>query len=411
MAKIVFRGVSEAVTMAQAAQKDGRHVKEEDLSIIPKAAWVAEDGQITWIGPEKNLPAVKADEEVDLNVPLVLPAFLECHTHLAFAGDRAEEFEWRQNGMTYQQIAARGGGIVSTVKATRAVSEDELLEKMQERADRFAAQGVTTLEIKSGYGLDLETELKSLKAAKKIRGPRVVRTFLGPHSKPPEFASIDEYFQFVLDKMLPKIAQEKLAERADIFIEKGFFSSDQGARYFQTAKALGLDVVGHVEQLSNSGGTMTALQNQAASVDHVIELSDIEITALAKSNAAAVLLPASDFYLKMKYPPARALIDQGASVALSTDFNPGTSPTQDLSFVGVLARIEMNMSLPEVLSAWTVGAAKSLKKQAVLGSLEIGKHCDFICLDGNWRQLFYSVGDHPVIGVYKEAQKLCEKKF
>ena len=411
MAKTIYRGISEALTLAGAAQKNGRHVKEQDLSILTNAACIAEDGRIVWIGSEKNLPSGRVEKEVDLGGAIVLPAFVECHTHLAFAGDRSAEWDWKQQGLTYQEIAARGGGIISTVKATRACSDSELLELMQNRANRFVEQGITTLEVKSGYGLDLESEMKSLKVAAEIHGPRVVRTFLGPHSKPPEFATVDEYFEFVMEKLLPEIAKKKLTERADIFIEKGFFTAEQGERYFKKAKSLGLDITAHVEQLSNSGGTSAALKNKALSVDHVIELKEDEITRLAKSETVAVLLPASDFYLQVKYPPARSLIDQGACVALSTDFNPGTSPTQDLSFVGVLARIEMKMSLPEVLSAWTIGAAKALKKQAIVGSLEVGKQCDFICLDADWRTLFYSVGHHPVTQVWKDARKLFEKKF
>ena len=411
MAKIVYRGASEVLTLKGVAEKDGRRVQESDLSILSKAAWIAENGRIIWIGPESQLPATKSEQEIDLQGAVVLPAFTECHTHLAFAGDRSEEFEWRQQGVSYQEIAARGGGIVSTVKATRACDETALLKLMQKRSNRFVEQGVTTLEVKSGYGLNLEAELNSLKAAAKIHGPRVVRTFLGPHSKPPEFESIEKYFEFVIEKLLPEIAREKVADRADIFIEKGFFTSEQGARYFEKAKSLGLGITAHVEQLSHSGGTSAALQSGALSVDHIVEISQSEISKLASSQTVAVLLPASDFYLKMKYPPARALIDEGACVALSTDFNPGTSPTQDLSLVGVLSRIEMKMTLPEVLTAWIYGAAKALKKTPELGSLEVNKACDFICLDGHWRELFYSVGHHPVAQVWKCQTKIFEKKF
>ncbi len=411
MAKTVFTGIAELLTLQGVAKKRGRHVSEPDLSIIPSAAMVAEDGRIAWIGKESDLPDIKGAEEIFLANGVVLPAFLECHTHLAFAGDRAKEFEWRMQGVSYQEIAARGGGIVSTVSATRACPEVELLKIMQQRANRFVEQGVTTLEVKSGYGLDLASEVKSLKAASRLQGPRIVRTFLGPHSKPKEHASVESYFSYVMEELLPKIAAEKLAERADIFVEKGFFTAEQARKYFAKAKSLGLSIVAHVEQLSHSEGTKTALEAGAVSVDHVIQLKEDEITQVAKSDTTAVLLPASDFYLKMSYPPARKLIDQGACVALSTDFNPGTSPTQDLSFVGVLARIEMNMSLPEVISAWTFGAAKALEKAANLGSLEIGKLCDFSILDNGWQSLFYSVGHHPVRSVWKDGTKLFENKF
>jgi imidazolonepropionase len=397
--------------MAGAAAKEGRKVDYKDLSILSSAALVADEGRITWIGQEKNLPATKADQEIDLKGAVVLPAFSECHTHLAFAGNRAEEFEWRQQGMSYLDIARKGGGIVSTVNATRATDENDLVVLMQKRADRFVEQGVTTLEIKSGYGLDVDAEIRSLTAAGRVEGPRIVRTFLGPHAKPPEIATYDEYFEHVIENILPQIVRYRLADRADIFIEQNFFTPSQGQRYFEKAKSLGLDLTAHVEQLTHSGGMSMAMKYDPVSVDHVIQLHDSEITALAKSNTTAVLLPASDFYLKMKYPPARALIDQGARVALSTDFNPGTSPTQDLSFIGVLARIEMKMTLPEVLAGWIIGSAYALKKQADVGSLEVGKSCDFICLGSDWRTLFYSVGDHPVTEVWKDGKKLFEKKF
>jgi imidazolonepropionase len=410
MAKTVFLNIDELVTMKAASGKAGRRIVEQDLSIISDGAVVAENGKITWIGARKDLPSVSGDE-VSLGGQTVLPAFLECHTHLAFAGDRSEEFEWRMRGMSYQEIATKGGGIVSTVKATRESSE--LLPLMQKRADRFVEQGITTLEIKSGYGLNEETELKSLRLAGQVVGPRIVRTFLGAHSKPPEFSSINEYFEYVLAVLLPKVAKEKLAERVDIFIEKGFFSAEQGSRLFAAAKSLGLRATAHVEQLSHSGGTSAGLASAIDSVDHLVEISDEEIEKLASSTTTAVLLPASDFYLRMKYPRARAMIDAGAIVALSTDYNPGTSPTQDLSFIGVLARLEMKMTLPEVLAAWTVGASTALGKQSVLGSLETGKSCDFSVLDGHVRELFYSVGHHPVSSVWKDGIKIKtnQKKF
>jgi imidazolonepropionase len=409
--KTVFIGISELHTMSGAARKDGRRVLESDLGIIPNAAMVAEKGRITWVGPHSALPSQGPTNEVNFNGAVVIPAFLECHTHLAFAGSRAQEFDWRVEGMSYQEIAARGGGIVATVNATRKCSDDDLLELMQKRANRFLEQGVTTLEVKSGYGLNEATERKCLRLANRILGPRVIRTFLGPHSVPPEFKSKDSYFEFILNDLLPKIAADLLAERVDIFVEAGFFTSEQSDRYFAKANELGLQIVAHVEQLSHSGGALSAIKAGAISVDHIVNINPEEIALLGQSQTAAVLLPAADFYLKMAYPPARALIESGACVALSTDFNPGTSPTQDLSLIGVLARIEMKMSFAEVLSAWTVGAAKALARGHELGSLERGKLCDFIVLSGNAKELFYAVGEHPIASVWQAGEKLYEKKF
>jgi imidazolonepropionase len=208
----------------------------------------------------------------------------------------------------------------------------------------------------------------------------------------------------IIERILPEVANRKLADRADIYIEKGFFDLESARRYFGKVKSLGLPITAHVEQLSLFGGTDLALEFTPQSVDHVVYLSDDSIRRLAKSDTVAVLLPASDLYLKMAYPRARTLIDHGARVALSTDFNPGTSPTQDLSLIGVLARLEMKMSLPEVIAAWTFNSACALGKSGERGSLTKGKACDFICLDGHWRDLFYSVGHHPIQRVVRSGE-------
>jgi imidazolonepropionase len=402
----VFENISELLTLQGAADKDGRRVKEEDLSIVRDAAIVSVGGKIQWTGPRAQLKAPKDAEVVDLKNRTVLPAFADCHTHLVFAGDRAQEFEWRVQGQTYQEISAKGGGILSTVKATRAASEDELLRLAQKRADRFVAQGVTLLEVKSGYGQDAETEIKSLKVARRIKGPDVVTTYLGPHSRSPDHPDLESYMKRICGEVLPRIAREGLADRADIYIEKGFYSADLARVYFEKLKDLKIPVTAHVEQLSDAGGTALALGFEPQSVDHIVYIGPEVIARLAKSATTAVLLPGSDFYLKMRYPPARELIDAGARVALSSDFNPGTSPTQDLSLVGVLARLEMKMTLPEVIAAFTVGGASALGEQSSHGSLLPGKRCDFVALDGSWRELFYSVGHHPVSSVWKSAAAL-----
>lgn len=408
----VFEDIYEILSLQGAAQKGGRRIKEGDLSIIENAALVAVDGIIRWVGPKAQLSSEllksfgQEPEFISLKNRCVLPAFSEAHTHLIFAGSRAHEFEWRMQGQTYQEISNKGGGILSTVKATREASEEVLLALAQKRADRFVEQGVTLLEVKSGYGQDLETEIKSLKVARQIKGPQVVTTYLGPHSRSPDHPDLESYMRRICTEILPRVAKEKLADRADIYIEKGFYTTQLAREYFETLKSLNIPATAHVEQLSEFGGTDLALQFTPQSVDHLVYVNASTIAAIAGMETTAVLLPTSDFYLKMKYPPARALIDAGARVALSTDFNPGTSPTQDLSLTGVLARIEMKMSLCEVIAAFTVGGASALGKQNELGSIEPGKRCDFITLDGGWRDLFYSVGHHPVDSVWKSASRL-----
>ena len=403
---VIFEDIGELLTLAGAHEKGARRVTEDDLSIVRDAAMIAKSGRVAWVGARKDLPREEGAERVSLNGATVLPAFVEPHTHLIFAGNRAEEFEWRMRGQTYQEISAKGGGILSTVRQTRAASEDELRAVAQRRADRFVDQGVTTLEIKSGYGLDVDTELRSLRVARAIEGPRVLTTYLGPHSRSPDHPDLDAYLKVVRERMLPKIAQEKLADRVDIYIEKGFYSIEQARSFFKAARDLGLPISAHVEQLSEFGGTDVAMEFQPQSVDHVVYVNGRTVGKIAGSETTAVLLPASDFYLKMRYPPARGLIDQGARVALSTDFNPGTSPTQDLSFVGVLARIEMKMTLPEILAAFTLGGAAALGLMHKVGSLTVGKYCDFVTLKGGWRGLFYSVGEPLIDSVVREAEFL-----
>lgn len=395
--KVVYTGIQELLSLAPAASKHSRNVKEADLGIIKDAALVVQAGQIQWVGPKKKLPKKLGDHlEVKLNVATILPSFVECHTHSVFAGHRADEFELRNQGTSYQEIAKRGGGILSSMRKTRKATAKELLVKTQQHVNDFICQGVGTLEIKSGYALDAKNEMKMLEVTHSLEGLRVVPTFLGAHAKPPEFDSYESYLEFLADKVLPQIKKKGLARRVDIFIEKGFFEKEAGKKYLQVAKKLGFDLVVHADQLSLSGGSELAVELQALSADHVIQIKDSQIRKIAKSEVTACLLPAADLYMKCAYPKARKLIDAGARVALATDFNPGSSPTQDLSLVGLLARLEMKMTLPEVIAAYTLGPAYALGLQNSVGSLELGKSADFIGTNKSWQELFYSVGDRSI---------------
>lgn len=398
----IFTGISELVSLAGAAKKDGRRCLESDLSIQKKAAMMVRNGRIEWLGSSQKVPKeFNKISRYDLGGAVVLPGFVECHTHSLFAGSRSQEFEWRQTGVSYQEIAARGGGIKSTSKATRAATPRQLTELLQLRVREFLRQGVTTLEVKTGYGLDEKSELKSLQVLQRFQSPvDLIPTFLGAHAIPSEFASEADYLNFLMKNLLPKIKKKKLAKRVDIFIEKGFFSDVNSRKYLQDAKDLGFEILIHADQLSLSGGTTLGVELGALSVDHVLQIGDAEIRKLASSKTTAVLLPLSDLYMKCNYPPARALIDQGARIALATDFNPGTCPSQDLSLCGLLARLEMKMSLTEVLVAYTLGAASALGLASSRGSLEVGKRADFISINGSWDQLFYSAGQSSVTNTW-----------
>ncbi len=383
------------MTLKGVVEKSARQVKETDLGLIENAALVMDGEQIEWIGRDQDLPKaysrLKSSQvsEIKLEPGLVMPGFIECHTHTVFAGSRSAEFEKRLQGVSYQEIAKAGGGILSTVRETRKISPKKLQELSQERVTEFARQGVTTLEIKTGYALDLKNELKCLKVIQKLKGPKIVSTFLGPHSVPREFSSAKDYLE-ELKQWLPKI--RKLSSRMDIWIEKGFFEKEVSRSYLELGKKLGFKIVIHADQLSLSGGSDLAIELGALSADHVIKINDEIIQKFAESETTAVLLPAADLYMKCDYPPARRLIDAGACVALATDFNPGTCPTQDLALVGLLARLEMKMSLPEVIAAYTLGAAKALSCAENLGALTVGRRADFNLFSHDWTELFYSVG-------------------
>lgn len=404
----LFRNISQAITMKGASEKEGRKVVLEDLSIIPKAVMLEDKGKILWIGSEKSIPKSliknKSVKEINLDRKTILPGFVECHTHLIFAGNRADEFELKNNGASYQEIAAKGGGILSTMKATRAASEKDLLASSKIKVNEFIRQGVTTLEIKTGYALNLKDEMKCLKVANLLGPITIVPTFLGAHALPPEFKSYDEYLDFLTAKLLPEIKKKKLSGRVDIFIENGFFSQESAKKFLSHATKMGFQTTVHADQITLSGGTQVALDVKSLSADHVIQLDDQKITQVSKSNLTAVLLPAADLYMKCAYPKARRLIDSGARVALATDFNPGTSPTQDLSLVGLLARLEMKMTLPEVIGAYTIGAAHALALEDSKGSLEVGKDCDFAVIDGEISDLFYSAGKTPVVQVFSSGR-------
>ncbi len=405
----LLRDFDEVLTLQKAYEKKGRSITLSDLSNQKKSSVLFDKGKIIWVGELKKIPQNfrrKSIKEISYKHHTLLPGFVECHTHSAFLGSRSHEFELRQNGVSYQEIARLGGGIQSTVSAVREGSHSELSKQLTKRVQRFIRQGVTTLEVKSGYGLNLKSELDMLKAIKKSSIIRTVGTFLGPHALPREYTRTKNYIEDLCSTYLPKIKKSKLCNRVDIFIEEGFFSIEEGKRYLECAKALGFDFAVHAEQLSRSGSAVISAALGAKSVDHLVCLTDADIQTLAHLNTTCVLLPTADLYLKIPYPKARKMLDAGARVALATDFNPGTSPTQDLSLVGLLARLEMKMTLPEVISAYTVGASFALGLENKTGSLTPGKSADAICIEGSWTDLFYAAGYSPVKEVWSQGKQI-----
>jgi imidazolonepropionase len=404
---LVVRGIGCLYTLEGAALKKGRHILPGDLSPIPRAAMVLKNGRIEWTGPEAKLPReYKTLRAENLKGAVVIPAFVECHTHLIYAGNRAGEFERRNQGESYQSIAESGGGILATVLPTRTASEKELARIGQERVERFLRQGVSTIETKSGYALTLDGELKMLKSAGLLKRARIVRTFLGAHAIPQEASSAETYIDDLIKNYLPKVKKLGLACRVDIFVEKGYFVKDLARRYLLAAKALGFDLAVHADQLTRSGGANLAVELGARSAEHLLQINASDIAELAASEVTCVLLPGSDLYMNCTYPPARALIDRGARVALATDFNPGSAPSQDIALAGILARVQMKMSLQEVIAAYTIGAAYALGLERELGSLTPGKLCDFVVLEGGIEELFLEIGRQPVARLYREGRRL-----
>ncbi len=401
----IFREIGELMTLSGVVKKKGRHVTEKDLGVRQKMAFAVRAGQIQWIGLEAKIPKEFSNyNEVFLNKRNVFPGFVDCHTHLVFAGNRTNEFELRNKGMSYQDIANQGGGILSTVKATKAASEKNLIEVAQKRVEQHLSQGVTTVEIKSGYGLSRKAEIKMLKAAGNLKKIRVIKTFLGAHAIPLDHDE-DSYLE-LLKKDLLIIKKEKLAERVDIFVEKNYFSPQKSQEYLEFAQSLGFDLTIHADQMSLSGGAELAVKLNAQSADHVICIKEKEIKRLATSSTVAVLLPAADFYLQCDYPPARKLIEKGALVALATDFNPGSSPTQNISFVGLLARLKMKMTLPEVFSALTYGGATALGLEEECGALTKNRKADFFTSEKSWQDYFYGLEADLVDATYVAGKRV-----
>lgn len=372
------------------------------LGVVDDGLLACRDGLIVYAGPADRAPPLDSLESVDCEGRWITPGLIDCHTHLVYAGDRAHEFEQRLNGVSYEAIARAGGGILSTVRATRAASEAALVAASLPRLDALLAEGVTTVEIKSGYGLALEHERKQLRAARALAQERAVdvsTTFLGAHALPPEFAGrADDYIAEVTGTMLPALAREGLVDAVDAFCEHIGFTLEQTRRVFDAATRAGLRVKLHAEQLSNMHGAAAAAEFRALSADHLEHVDDDGIRALASSGTAAVLLPGAYYFLReTRVPPVESLRAAGVSMALATDSNPGTSPLTSPLMAMNLAATLFRMTVDECLIGFTRAAAQALGLSASAGTLEPGKHCDLAI----WNierpaELVYRMGFNPL---------------
>ena len=411
---ILIKNANEVITLKNAVP--GPRIKEQmrDIAVIEKGSVLIEGDRIVAVGTYEQLAQefpslVDVAKVIDASGKIVMPGLVDCHTHLVHGGTREQEFNMRLNGSTYMDIMNAGGGIHATTKRTRETSFDALYEKTMQHLDVFLKHGVTTVEAKSGYGLDWETEKKQLEVAKKLQDTHavdVVSTFMGAHAVPHEYKGHeDEFVDVVIREMLPKVAELKLAEFNDVFCEKGVFTPAQSRRILEAGKALGLTPKIHADEIEPYNGAELAAEVGAISAEHLLVASDEGIQNMAKAGTIAVLLPGTAFFLRAPFARGRLMIDEGVPVAISTDFNPGSSPTMSLPFIMNLACMHMGMTLEEVLTATTINAAYALNRGHEIGTLEAGKQADIVLLDvANYKQLQYFYGMNHTHTVIKSGR-------
>jgi imidazolonepropionase len=396
---LLITGCKQLVTLRGPYPRRGRALR--DLAIIPDGALLIRDGRIIAVGTRKKIESRKESrraKKLDMGGRVVLPGFVDSHTHLVFAGNRAEEYEKRIAGATYEKIAKAGGGILSTVRKLRAADANSIFARANKWMNDFAAHGTTTVEAKSGYGLDAASELKILRVMNALRRHArldIVPTFMGAHVVPPEFKKRpDAYVDLLVHKLIPYVAKENLAEFCDVFCDQGAFTVQQARRILTAGRACGLAPRIHAEQIARTGAARLAVELHAASADHLEKVNAADIRALAASDVTCTLLPGCCFHLGLAhYAPARKLIDAGAVVALATDFNPGTSPTLNMQMIISLACTQMRMTPAEAIAAATINAAHSLRRADRIGSLEVGKFADLAVFSvEDYREIPYYFG-------------------
>jgi imidazolonepropionase len=408
--KLAVLHVSQLVTLA-GPKRPRVGTEMAELGIIGDGGMLIRDGKIELVSSSDEIEKKSLGAEVvDAGGRVVLPGFVDAHTHLVFAGNRLDDFERRARGESYQQISKAGGGIWYTVEKTRVASEEDLLVQAKKHADWFLRCGTTTIEAKSGYGLTLEDELKILRGMRSLneQSPlEIVATFLGAHAVPRD-VDADEYIEIVIDQMLPRIAKEKLAEFCDVFCERGYFDVEQSRKILTAARKLGLKLRIHADQLSNLGGAKLAAEVEATTADHLEKTDEHGIAAMKSAAVQPVLLPGSVYALgSSDYPRAREMIGAGLAVVIATDFNPGSSPTPSMPMILSLACTQMKMPPAEAITAATINAAYSLDRGDTIGSLEPGKLANFSIFDcEDYRELAYWFGTPQTHSVYIKGERV-----
>ncbi len=412
--KILFKNAAQIVTSNTNGKNFKRGKELSKTEVLENHSILVENGIIKDIIPNYSASKVQTDKEINLAEKVVLPGLIDCHTHTAFAGSRANEFREKIAGVHYEEITKRGGGINSTVTAVRNSSLTELIELMKPRVQEFISQGVTTLEIKSGYGLDFENEIKLLHAIKVINEIfpiDIVSTFLGAHTFPTEYKkNHSDYVDLIIDKMIPHIAKNNLAEFCDGFCESTAFTSEQIDKVFAAASNAGMKLKLHTEQFNNVGGLDIALKHNAVSVDHLEVLAKKDFTKFSETDTVAVLLPGVSLFLDYQFAPARKLIENNAVIALATDYNPGSSHILNLHLILSLAAIKMKMKIEEIINAVTINSAKALNREKEAGSIEPGKKADFAVFNTeDYSDIIYNVGRNLVSHTIKCGEIIYQK--
>ncbi|WP_105617168.1 imidazolonepropionase [Vallitalea okinawensis] len=413
--KLIIKNASELVTCSGFQAKKGLEMNE--LKIIQDGAIVVEDGIIKALGPTDDLLKLFNEEDyhvIDAKGKAVLPGFVDPHTHFVFGGYREEEYSWRLRGDSYMDIMKRGGGIINSVRGTNEASKDELIQVGLKRMDSMMGFGVTTVEGKSGYGLDLDTELKQLEvmqALKKQHPLDIATTFLGAHAIPPEYKGRSgEFIDYMIDEVLPKVIEDDLAEFCDIFCEKGVFSIEESRKMLSAAKEKGLKLKIHADEIIPLGGAELAAELGAISADHLLQASDEGIKRMAEENVVATMLPCTAFSLKEVYARARYMIDEGCAVALATDYNPGSCHTESIPLVIALATIYMGMTPEETITALTINSAAAIDRADEIGSLDVGKKGDIVIHEfPSYKFIPYHIGVSTVETVIKEGKVVYTK--
>lgn len=394
-----------------------RGERQGAITHIPRGAVCARDGAIEAVGEERAVLAAlsprEVDQEVDCGGRCVVPGFVDPHTHMCFAKRREEEFVLRLEGVEYLEILRRGGGILSSVRAVREASEEELFALTAKHAASALRFGTTTLEIKSGYGLDTPTELKMLRVIERVgrESPLdVIATFLGAHAIPEEFSnSPDDYVEVLLRETIPAVSRQGIARFCDVFCERGVFTADQSRKILEAARRAGMEPKIHADEVNDIGGSALAAELRATSAEHLLRANDANIRAMAAAGVIGILLPATAYSLRKEYAPARKMVERGLPVALATDCNPGSCYTESMPFVFGLSVLEMRLSAPEALVASTLNAAYALRTAGRAGSLDVGKNADFLVLDGESPAILaYHAGVSPVTRVYKRAEPVWD---